>query len=565
MDTLPLILTLLNITGALGLFLYGMVMMSEALQKIAGDRIRGILSAVTANRWKGVSTGFVFTGILQSSSAATVLIISFVNAGIITLTESVGLIMGANIGTTVKLWILALLGFGSSFNISVILLPLVAIAIPFFLSAGSRNRSIAEFILGFALLFFGLQFMKEQVPAMDADSMFLQKVLALNIPSEFISMLLFIGIGMLLTIIFQSSSATITLTIVLAMEGWIPFSLAAAMVLGENIGTTVTALIASLVANNSAKRAALIHLMFNVTGVIWAAILFRPIIAAIMAITGQADAQDMPPELIPYGLAILHSGFNIANTLLLIGFSGVLVKLSYAIIPAKGKKKEKSHLQFIESHISSVSEISIVQAHKEIGLMSRNVQEMFSIIPILLIEKDDLVYRKLLKRVEKLERKVDQMEQDISGYLARVAQGKLSRKGTEELQALLRCIDEIEGIGDACFKMSSIIRHKNKNKLYFLPETRAKLQELFDLTEQSLEIMHQNIVAETYRINLTASREAEDRIDRLRDQLKQEHLADLKEEKYAHATGIVYAEIITQCEKIGDYALNVSEALYAAR
>jgi len=565
LDTLSIILKVLNIIGSLGLFLFGMTLMSEALQKIAGEKLRTTLSVMTSRRLKGVFAGFLFTGILQSSSVVTVLIISFVNAGMITLGESVGLIIGANIGTTVKIWLFSLLGFGGDFSINMILLPLIAVSIPLFLSSGSKIRSAGEFIIGFALLFIGLQFIRDQVPAVDPDSFFLQKILAISTNSEFVSLLIFVGLGMLLTVIFQSSSVTITLTIVLAIEQWIPFEMAAAMVLGENIGTTTTALFASIVANNSAKRAALIHLLFNIIGVIWAIALFHPILAGIHSLLSVKPSAPLSPELIPFGLAILHSGFNIANAILLTGLSGLLVKLSFIIIPSKGKKKERTHLRFINSHISSFSEISIIQAKKEVSTMAKNVQEMFGIIPLLLIEKDQMVYNKLLKRVQKLENRIDRMEEETATYLSRIAEGKLSKRGTEELQALLRCIDEIEGIGDACYKMSIVIRNKNELKLYFIQDLRDRLQELFSLVDHSLEIMDRHISGELHMIHMPDAVKAEKKINDYRDMLKEEHLASLKEEKYSHQTGIVYNELITQCEKIGDFALNVSESLATVR
>jgi phosphate:Na+ symporter len=402
---------------------------------------------------------------------------------------------------------------------------------------------------------------------MNPDSDLMQKIIHIRPGSEFVTMLSFIGIGALLTAIFQSSSAMITLTMVLAIERWIPFEMAAAMVLGENIGTTSTALFASLVANNSAKRAALVHLFFNVFGVIWAAALFKPITIGIHLLTGTdpSPSAEMPKEILPYSLAILHTGFNLVNTMLLIGFTSQLVKLTYVLIPSRGKKKEKSQLRFIESHISSVSEISILQARKEVMQMSRIVQEMFGIIPLLLIEKDAVVYSKLLKRVEKLEGKIDRMEDDTVHYLSKVAQGKLSRKGTEELQALLRCIDEIESIGDACYKMSSIIRSKNDMKLYFIQDLRDRLQILFSRVEESLEVMHRHLSADLFKIRLEDAEAAEEKINRYRDELREEHFKDVREEKYSHQAGVVYVELITQCEKVGDYAMNVTRSLVSAR
>ena len=366
MHILEVIFRILTIIGALGLFLYGMKLMSESLQKVAGTRMRKILTVVTARPAKGMLTGLVVTGIIQSSSATTVMIVSFVNAGLISLTESIGVIMGANIGTTITPWLITLLGFGKTFDIYVILLPLVGISLPLFFSSGWRRRSWAEVIIGFVILFLGLSLLKSNVPAFEQGTNIFEHFSA-DTDVSFFDIFLFVGIGILLTVIFQSSSATIALTFVIATEGWISFPLAAAMVLGENIGTTSTAIIASLVANSSAKRSALAHLIFNVLGVIGALILFRPFLLGVDYVIQNID--DVSPFTnhlaIPLGLSIFHTTFNMINTLILINFIPFIVLITMKILPTGDEDAETYRLKYIDSSVLSTSELSLFQAKKE--------------------------------------------------------------------------------------------------------------------------------------------------------------------------------------------------------
>ncbi len=557
----------LTIIGALGIFLFGMKLMSESLQKVAGNRLRDTLSTVTSNRFRGIMTGLLVTGLLQSSSAVTVMVVSFVNGGLISLAESAGLIMGANIGTTVKLWLISLLGFGTTFNIAKLSLPLVALALPFFFSNNSKRKTLAEFILGFSFLFIGLGFLKDQVPHVDPQSPFIQWLSGFSAESHFLDALFFILVGLLLTITFQSSSVTITLTIVLAMEKWITFDMAAAMVLGENIGTTSTALLASLVANNSGKRAALLHTLFNVIGVLWAApllpFLIRGISSLMENVAGYSPVETL--SAIPVALAILHSGFNIINTLLLIGISNQLVKFTFRIIPPKGKKNERPQLRFFNIRTLQLPEISLLQAKNEVANMGKHSLEMFSVIPELLICMHEDEFDSLLKKMRKYERKMDRSKAEMTDYLAKLSEGMLSEGSIGELQAILRTIDEIEGIGDACYKMTNVLDDKHREKVYFIQEVRDQLQEMFTLVEQALVLMNRNLEQDYQKTELKEVLNIEQQINDMRDRLKQNQLNDVKEGKYNYQTGMIFTEMVTQSEKIGDLALNVSESLYHSK
>jgi len=560
---MDIFIRILTVIGALGIFLFGMKLMSESLQKVAGNKLRSILSAMTSNRYRGLLTGILVTGLLQSSSAVTVMTVSFVNGGLITLAESVGLIMGANIGTTVKLWLISLLGFGRTFSISELALPLIAISLPFFLSANSKRKSFAEFLLGFSFLFIGLGFMKELVPHLDAGSPLLQWLSDFSASSRFLDLLFFIFAGIVLTIAFQSSSLTITLTIVLATENWITFDMAAAMVLGENIGTTSTALLASLVANNSGKRAALFHTLFNVIGVLWAAPLLPFIlrgISSLMESTMGSSPSDTL-EAVPLALAILHSGYNIMNTLLLIGFSSQLVRLTSLIIPTKGKKKERPQLRFFNARTLALSEISLLQAKKEVSQMGRHASEMFRTIPELLICMDEEQFNGLLKKMRKFEKKMDRSKAEMTDYLIKLSEGNLSEAATGEVQSLLRVIDEIEGIGDSCFKMTGILENKHKEKLYFIQEVRDQLQNMFELVKSALDLMNMNLRQDYHKLSLGEVYGIEEQINTLREHLKQVHLNGVREGKYNYQTGMVFSEMIAHSERIGDLAVNVSESL----
>ncbi len=562
MSVFDIILTILTIIGSLGVFLYGMILMSESLQKVAGKRLRGVLSSITSSDFRGVMTGLTITGAIQSSSATTVMIVSFVNAGLLSLRRALSLIMGANIGTTVTAWIIVLLGFGKTFSIMNIILPLVAISLPLLFAGKNRQRSWAEFIIGFAILFLGLQFLKTNIPFVDEHSAFVQGFRDL-IGFGFYSVLLFVGIGILLTMIFQSSSAMIALTFVIAVDGWIPYDIAAAMVLGENIGTTVTANIAALVANRSAKRAALFHFLFNLTGVLWMLILFRYFLQGIdiLLTNTTGNSPHSSPESIPLALAIFHTVFNVINTAIFFMLLPLAERAMKKLIPDSLRKgKERFLLRHIESSYLSTSELSIVQAKKEISFMAGLVRKMFGMVPVFLMEKEDKPYEKLFKKIRKYEGIIDRIEVEINTYVSRISESKLSDTGTEEVRKMLKVIDELESIGDACQKMTMNIYRKNKENIYFVQVIRDRLQQMFALVDEALFIMAENL-GHTENINLVDAMALERKINKLRDEINAEHAENLKQGTYDFKAGMVFSDLIHHCEKIGDHAINISETL----
>lgn len=561
MNAFDIILTILTIIGSLGIFLYGMILMSESLQKVAGMRMRQILSTITSNNIRGVLTGLSITGLIQSSSATTVMIVSFVNAGLISLRRSLSLIMGSNIGTTVTAWVIVILGFGQTFNISTIVLPLVAVSLPMFFSGKNKQRSWAEFMIGFAILFIGLQFLKSSIPVVDEHSSFVQQFTNL-IHFGYFSILLFVGIGILLTVIFQSSSAVMALTFVIAVEGWIPFEIAAAMVLGENLGTTITANIAALVANRPAKRAALFHVLFNMGGIIWALILFRYLLNGIdlimTSLLDQSPATD--PALVPLALAIFHSGFNILNTFIFIGLVPASEQLLKSIIkPGKKGKGENYRLIHMGSSYLSTSELSIIQARKEIIVMGNIVLKLFNLVPALMVEWEQAEFERIYKKIKKYEKITDRIEDEITEYLGRISESKLSHRGTTQVQNMLRIVDNLESIGDSCRKMAMHIHAKNQEGLYFIQDLRDDLNILFNLVNEAIHTMTSNISADEPSVKQALL--IEEKINSTRDQLKNKNISNLKEGVYNQRTGTVFTDLIHHCERIGDYCINISESL----
>ncbi|MBN2660681.1 MAG: Na/Pi cotransporter family protein, partial [Tannerellaceae bacterium] len=488
----------LTLIGSLGLFLYGMKIMSEGLQKVAGDKMRGILSAMTSNRVTGVLTGVLITALIQSSSATTVMVVSFVNAGLLSLAQSIGVIMGANVGTTVTAWIISLFGF--KVDISAFAIPLIGLSIPLIFSEKSRRKSIGEFLMGFAFLFMGLSYLKDSVPDLQSNPQilaFLQNYTSMG----YTSLLIFLGIGSLLTVIVQSSSATVAITLIMCTKGWIPFDMAAAMILGENIGTTITANIAAIPANASAKRAAIAHLMFNVFGVLWVMALFYPFTQmvswivtnygpgdphqmteflanldsrTISLITSNAELSD--PKLIAlqkqllslqvsvsYGLSLFHTMFNIANICIMVWFVNFYVYVCSAIIkPKTTDEEEEFQLRYIPSGILSTAELSLMQAKKEIAVYGERTYRMFGMVKDLYYESNEDNFLKIYSRIEKYESISDRMEIEIANYLTFVSEGRLSSESKEEIRTMLRAVTEIESIADSCNNLARAIRRRNE-------------------------------------------------------------------------------------------------------
>ncbi len=551
--------SILVILGALAVFLFGMKLMSESLQKLAGHKMRNYLSAITSNPWRGMATGFMVTAILQSSSASTVMLIGFVNAGLITVLESVGLILGANLGTTITAWLITFFGF--SFDIKIILLPLIALSIPFYLTSNSANKSIAEFVMGFSIMFFGLQFLREALPNIDPDSGIIQ-LLSETADQGLGSMLIIALAGFAITIVIQSSTASTVLTMVLYSDGFIGFEAAGAMIIGQNIGTTITANIAALVGNRASKRTAFIHFLFNLIGAIIFIPLFHTFIHAIEHIINLLLSFDLLNEQLakPLEISFFHSGFNLINIIILIWFIKSIVKFSEWLIPIQAMEEQDHKLTYHDSLIVSISELSISHVSKELDEMACQTSSMFSMIPRLLLEKDIESYEIMYHDLKRREEKADKLEAEIMNYLTKISENKLSMEGSRLVHAMLTIVNNLESIADVCFKMSRVIDNKNKQKAWFTQDQRDKLFEMFDLVEESLNQMLDNI-RKFEKQKYVLAEDIENKINEKRRTFIETHLNDLKDSKYHINAGNFYQQLIVYSEKIGDHAINVSEAL----
>ena len=551
----------LSLIGSLGLFLYGMKIMSEALQKAAGSKMRQILASMTSNRFKGVLTGLLITGAIQSSSATTVMIVSFVNAGLLSLSESIGVIMGANIGTTVTAWVISLLGF--NMKISVLSLPLIGIGFPLLFAKSSTTKYWGEFTIGFAFLFMGLEFLKGSVPDIKSHPEileFLQHYTDMGLGST----LIFITLGTLLTMIIQSSSATMALTLVMCNNGWIPFDIAAAMVLGENIGTTITANLAAIVGNVSSKRAARAHFLFNFIGVIWIVAvlpLFLKAIASIMVSSGSISPFESASS-IPIALSIFHSSFNILNMLLLIGMVKMIERSVIWMVPSK-EDDEEFRLKYISFGLLTTSEMSILQAKSEINHYSRRIARMFGFLRSLfdaISNKDKEKYEEKIKKYEKIS---DSIEVEIATYLTKILENRdITPESSKRIRSMYKIIDEIESIADSSYNIMRTISRKNESKTVFTQDQRNNINKMFDLLEKAYEIMNENIELGYKHMTLHKALAIEDEINVLRNNLKTEHLKNIEKKKYSYLSGTYYNDIYCECEKMGDHIINVSESIY---
>ena len=550
----------LRLIGALGFFIYGMKVMSDGIQKTAGTGLRRILGTMTKNRFFGVMTGFFVTALLQSSSATTVMTVSFVNAGLLSLVESAGVMMGANIGTTVTAWLISIFGF--KVKIATIALPIIAIGFPLMFSKKSQTKSMGEFIIGFALLFLGLDELKSSVPDLKSNPEILA-FLSGYTDMGILSTLMFIGIGTIMTIVVQSSSAAMALTLVMCHNGWIPLESAAAMVLGENIGTTITAELASLVGNVFAKRSARIHSMFNIIGVTWMIFMlpvFLNMIASLMVGMG-LDSPFSNPEAIPIALSYFHTAFNLTNVLLLIWFVPYLVSFATKTVTSKGEFDEEFHLEYIEFGLSGTSELSIIEAKKEMLKFGKLTRKISKLIPELLYETDNKKAAKLLAKIKKYEEISDKMEVEIANYLSKVSEGELSEHSTLEIRGMLGIIGDLERVSDICYQMSKVIERKSENKIYFTPEQRDNLNKMFSLVEQAIEHMELHMKQEGTEQGLLRANELETAINTFRNSLRKEYLDEVSKGTYNIHSGIIYNDLFSSMEKIGDHIINVSESL----
>ena len=596
------IIDFLRLVGSLALFLYGMKIMSEGLQKMAGDKLRSILSTMTKNRLMGLLTGVLITALIQSSSATTVMVVSFVNAGLLTLLQSIGVIMGANIGTTITAWVISLFGFGK-FSVSVLSIPLMGIALPLIFSSKSKSKSLGEFIFGFAFLFMGLDFLQTAMPDLQNNPEILSFVQNFA-GNGFWSVLFFLFVGSVLTIVVQSSSATLALTLIMATKGWIDFPSAVAMIMGENIGTTITANLAAIPANISAKRAAFSHLLFNVFGVLWMLLVFKYFVNMVDGIILQLSSvkasgltdfvnslsteeyhaittmskSELSPDLVAkqsiylnyraatsYGLSLFHTMFNIVNVSIMIWFVKYFEKLClFFIKPKKGEDEDEEFvLKYIDAGLSSTAELSILQAEKEMEVYAQRVRKMFGFARKMTnMDHNDKKFMKLYNRVEKYEDISDRMEVEIGSYLAKVAEGRLSNKSKEHVRDILRAVTEIESIADGSCNIARHLKRKMDANVVFEEVLIENINSMYDLVEKSFDNM-QKILKSPKVIDrdLIDSHNYEQEINNKRDNLNKSNVENLNQNIYSYQNGVFYMDIISECEKTGDYIINVVESM----
>ena len=562
------IFELLKLIGALGFFIYGMKVMSDGIQKAGGSKMRQILGGMTSNRYFGVMTGFLITAIVQSSSATTVMTVSFVNAGLLTLVESAGVMMGANIGTTITAWIISILGF--KVKMSAIALPIIAFGMPMMFARKTKTKNWGEFLVGFALLFIGLAELKNAVPDIKNNPEILN-FLAGFADISFLSRLMFVGVGTLLTIVVQSSTAAMALTLVLCNTGVIPFEVAAAMVLGENIGTTITAELASLVGNVHAKRSARIHSMFNIVGVTWMLILmpyaldiveyismnYFGSISPYTAVDGWGNS--MSP--VPIALSIFHTGFNFLNVLMLIWFVPFLVRVAERTVKSQGDIDEEFHLEHIGGGLMQTSELSVLEAQKEVIKFGEITSRLHNMIPKLIQETDNKKFDKLMGRIKKYEDITDKMEVEIADYLAKASQGEMSDSASLKVRSMISIINDMERIGDICYQMSISIESKRREKEDFTVESSKSIENMLSEVQKALDIMNNNLNSEYSQVTLTEANNAEININNMRNKLRKSYLQKIEKGEMPIQTGMIYNNLIHSLEKIGDHIFNITEAI----
>lgn len=593
------ILDFLGLLGAVGLFLYGMKVMSEGLQKAAGDRLRNILGAMTRNRFSGLLTGIVITALIQSSSASTVMVVSFVNAGLMTLAQSMAVIMGANVGTTFTAWIIAIFGF--KVNMSAMVLPIIALAVVLLFMKKSRTRSIGEFLIGFAFLFMGLDMISTYVPDLQSNpEMFavLREYSSMGIAS----ILLFTLVGVLVTMVIQSSAATFAITLIMCSKGWITFDLACALVLGSNIGTTITPLLASLSGNVAAKRAAMGHLLFNLLGTLWCICCFIPFANfnswlteelgmgdpnALYAFVNGLEHSD--PELynhlfdnslpaghhvlaqiaamqlsVSFGLSIFHTSFNLVNVSIMIWLTKVYVKIVERLVPNRNKEDEEFNLKFIGGGLVAASELNLAQAEKEILVFAQRVGRMIDMGQQLIhIDEGSEEFNRLLSRLEKYEDISDRMELEIANYLHKCSEGRLSNEGKLRVAAMLGIISEIESIADSCLGIGKILLRKMQTGAEFTPEIYANIDSMYTYVNEAMSLMLDEI-GKPESINekeLIRSYNKEREINNMRNSLRTANPENINSKRYSYQAGIYYMDIISDLERTGDYIINVVDTL----
>lgn len=582
------ILDFLCLLASVCLFLYGMKVMSEGLQKVAGDRLRNILGIMTRNRVTGVLTGIVITALIQSSSASTVMVVSFVNAGLMTLEQAMAVIFGANVGTTVTTWIIS--AFSFEVNISDYSLILLAVGVPMLFMKKSAYKSLGEFLIGFSLLFMGLDLISNYVPNLAENPEMLAFVTNWTSLGVW-SVLIFFILGIVLTMIAQSSAATFAITLIMCSQGWISFTLGCAIILGGNIGTTITPILASLSGNIAAKRTAMGHLLFNVLGSIIVLCIFHPFMDLVSVITevctgtnpldiGAAQEAGMrgttllnekggytaqAQSCVAFGLAMFPTVFNACNLLVMIWFTKLYVKIVCWMVPAHHKEDEEEfNLKYISGGLMSASELNILQAQKEIQLYGKRVDRMLgmSLKLIHLSYKDD-EYSKLYSRIEKYEQISDRMEIEIGTYLNKIAEGRLSPEGKMRIAGMLRIVSEIESIADGCFNIAKTLDRKNKNHVEFNDNVLHEIDQMYEMVRSSmgnmLTLLDEMERPESSRIVEAYNKERE--INNLRNKLRDGNIFNINNKEYGYQEGIFFMDLISEAEKLADYMLNVVEGV----
>ena len=588
-------LDLLCLLGSVALFLYGMKVMSEGLQKAAGDRLRNILSAMTRNRFTGMLTGILITALIQSSSASTVMVVSFVNAGLMSLGQSMAVIMGANVGTTFTAWIIALFGF--KVNISAFVLPVIGLSIPLLFSKSSRNKSIGEFFIGFSFLFMGLDLISTYVPDLQSNPemfAFLERYTSMG----FGSVLIFTFVGLILTMVIQSSAATFAITLIMCSKGWIDFDLSCALVLGSNIGTTVTPLMASMGGNIAAKRTAMGHLLFNFLGTAWTLAIFFPFChfaqwlteelgqgdpGALSAFVNHIEATDpdtynhlfdntlpaghpvsaqiaVMQQSVSIGLSVFHTVFNLINLSIMIWLTGLYVEIVEHLVPSRPNQEEEFQLKFIQIGMVSSSELNISQAEKEIVVYSQRVQRMIGMAQNIIHCKDNSEeFTKQFSRLEKYEEISDRMEIEIADYLNRCSEGRLSNEGKHRIAAMFRIVSEIESIADCCYGIGKILIRKRESNAQFSEEIYHNIDSMFIAVEAAMtnQILLLRDVEHAQQKDIITSYNYEREINNLRNQLRSANVENINEHHYEYQAGIYFMDVIGSLEKIGDYIINV--------
>ena len=576
------LLNVLSVLGGLAMFLYGMALMSEGLQKSAGDRLRAFMASMTSNAFKRVLTGTAVTALVQSLSATTIMVVSFVNAGLLTLGNAIGVIMGANIGTTLTAWITSL---GFSVNIALFAVPIMALGFVMHSSKKNSLKNVGQFLMGFAIMYVGLTFMKDCANAVlgEYQTGMMSFFGSIN-GFGFGSVLLFLIAGAVLTIVLQASSATMAITMLLASSGLIDFKLAVAMVLGENIGTTITANIAAAVANTSAKRAARAHTIFNIVGVIWVLSVFRPIVSLICVIMESlgfydpmsassmlekianggvaADAAEIEvyKNSLLYGIAMLHTLFNITNTLVLIWFTPLIEKAVIWLVKEPKGETEVFRLKYISGGPLSTAELSIAEAQQEIIHFAEICRNGFGYVREAVNEQNAEKFDALNEKLIKYEEITDRIEYEIATYLNEVSKNEISNEAADEIKAMYKIIGEMESLGDSGEAIGRILKRKNAHGKVFDKSILDRLNKMMDLVQKSYDVMVENLKNKKYLHDISNAENCEYNINECRNHLREEHIVNIESNSYNYLTGVYYMDVLSELEKIGDFMINISQA-----